>query len=380
VAGAAAGVLALLSWTLAAAHRGTAPDALVAAHSTPRLLLQGSNAEERRAAMIRRAEIRLPHDIEPLPAEPPPPSGMLDCRYLAKEADGTSAKFDCALGDGRTVKVKYGRNPEIHAETLATTLVAALGYATDRVAIVPRVRCYGCPRFPFATMQVLQFLGMGDLLAPHGFERGYTDFPWPAVEHRFPAPAIETPAQGGWAWFEIRDSEASRQDLDALRLLAVFLAHWDNKADNQRLVCLDAVASAAPANDCARPLLMMQDLGSTFGPTKLNVATWREHRIWSDRARCVVTMRDLPYHGSTFSDAPIGEEGRAQLAASLSAISEPEIRQMLTRSRVPEFQSGTDDNRDLDAWVSAFQSKVNQITQAGPCPGGDGLDVLSSTF
>ena len=31
---------------------------------------------------------------------------------------------------------------------------------------------------------------------------------------------------------------APRAHVDALRLLAVFLAHWDNKAENQRLVCL----------------------------------------------------------------------------------------------------------------------------------------------
>ena len=30
-----------------------------------------------------------------------------------------------------------------------------------------------------------------------------------------------------------------RADLDALRLLARVLAHWDNKSENQRLVCLD---------------------------------------------------------------------------------------------------------------------------------------------
>lgn len=368
MAGAAAGVLALLSWTVAAAHRGTAPDAPVAVHANPPLIIAGADADARRAALVRRAEIRLPGDVPLTPVDPAPLEGVLECRYLAKEADGTSAKFDCALADGRTIKVKYGRNPEIHAETLATTLVTALGYATDRMAIVPRVRCYGCPRFPFATMQLLQFLGAGGLLAPHGFEHGYTDFVWSAVEYRFPARAIETSTRTGWAWFEIEDSDASPAEIGALRLLAVFLGHWDNKPDNQRLVCLDTIIATPRDNDCARPLLMIQDLGSTFGPTKLNVATWESDRVWKDRARCLVTMRHLPFHGGTFGDAQIPEAGRAQLAASLTSIPESAIRQMLMASRVPEFQSSTDDARDVETWLAAFRSRIKQITDAGPCP------------
>src|SRR5206468_4506725 len=57
----------------------------------------------------------------------------------------------------------------------------------------------------------------------------------------------------GWAWWELKDSEAPRADLDALRLLAVFLAHWDNKAGNQRLVCLDP-APRVPDQPCAQPV------------------------------------------------------------------------------------------------------------------------------
>ena len=368
MAGAAAGVLALLSWTVAAAHRGTAPQTLAAVQAIPPLVVAGADSDTRRALLVRRAEIRLPDDLPPQPPEPAPAEGTLECRYLAKEADGTSAKFDCVLADGRAIKVKYGRNPEIHAETLATTLLTALGYATDRVAIVPRVRCYGCPRFPFATMQLLQFLGAGGALAPHGFEHGYTEFTWPAVEHRFPAPAIETSTRSGWAWFELEESEASQAEIGALRLLAVFIAHWDNKADNQRLVCLDALIPDARDSDCRRPLLMIQDLGSTFGPTKLNVATWGTDPVWKDRAGCLVTMRHLPFHGGTFEDAQIPEAGRAQLAARLSSIPESAIRQMLMNSRVPEFQSSTDDERDVETWLAAFRARIKQITDAGPCP------------
>jgi hypothetical protein len=361
--------LAFLSWTVSAAHPGVAPDVPVRAQAPPQLTLEGVDAEARRTALVRRAQVRLPDGFQPPALDSGSTGGTIECRYLAKQADGTSAKFDCVLADGRFIKVKYGRNPEIHAETLATALLTTLGYPADRVAIVPRVRCYGCPRYPFATMQILQLVNAAGVLEPHGFERGYTDFTWVAVEHRFPAPAIETSTHTGWAWFELRDSNAPSADIGALRLLAVFLAHWDNKSDNQRLVCLDADRPAdAGAADCAHPLAMVQDLGSTFGPTKLNVASWTAHAVWKDRARCLVTMRHLPYRGGTFAEVKIPEAGRLQLASRLTALTESQIRELLTIARVPQFQSGTDDTRDVEAWMAAFKSRIGQIADAGPCP------------
>jgi hypothetical protein len=57
---------------------------------------------------------------------------------------------------------------------------------------------------------------------------------------------------------------APRAHRDALKLLAVFLQHSDNKAEQQRLVCLGAKEAAAEGA-CARPFMMINDLGLTFG-------------------------------------------------------------------------------------------------------------------
>ena len=225
---------------------------------------------------------------------------------------GTSAKFDCVLEGGEIVKVKYSRNPEIQAEVAATRLITALGFGADEVMIVPQLRCYGCPRFPFFTMQLLSPRLADAVLGQHGYDGSYTDFEWVALERKFPAPTIGTVTTSGWAWWELHDSLAPAGDIDALRLLAVFLTHWDNKADNQRLVCLDdqlstggsqrpnaltsgvpvasgfpppprlrrdlAVAQRAKAGSrrCHYPLALIQDLGATFGPSKVNLAQWRE--------------------------------------------------------------------------------------------------------
>lgn len=354
-------------WGSAAAHEGApAPTAFPSSGPSPSWRLTGPDAGTRRLDILRRAAVRLPPSSAPLRPSPPA-TADLACRFLAGEPDGTSAKFDCVLADGTVVKVKYGRNPEIHAEAAATRLLARLGYPADLVTLVPRLRCYGCPRFPFFTMRLLTLVGAGSRLAPHGYEDGFSDFTWVAVERRFPAPAIDTPTQKGWAFFELAESHAPPADLDALRLLAVFLAHWDNKAENQRLVCLDPPGPPA-GTGCAMPLLMLQDLGATFGPTKVSLAPWSLRPVWRERATCLVSMRDMPFDGGTFADIRISEAGRQTLAQALTSLSADEVRALFRDARFPEFHTATDDTRDLARWVDAFDHRVRQIVDGPPCP------------
>jgi hypothetical protein len=321
-----------------------------------------AHASDIRMDALRRAAVRVATQV-PFESLPDP----LTCRFIAEPPAGTTAKFTCASMDGGVIKVKYGRNPEIHAEAAATRLLTLLGYPADDVRIAPRVRCYGCPHFPFFTMQLLSLVRMPNLIGPHGDDQHFTDFEWAAVERKFRAAAIETDGESGWAWWELKESQAPRAELDALRLLAVFLAHWDNKADNQRLVCLDAVPGV-PDRPCAEPVAMIQDLGATFGPYKVNLAGWRSAPIWSDRATCTLSMRSLPFHGGTFPDTQIGEEGRVQLANALLALSDSTIRQVFEGARFGEYYSATDDDRDLDAWTAVFRRRVDEIATAGPCP------------
>ena len=359
---AAAGVS---TWLFASEHYGSAGPkgpALQDGH--------GIVARALRDDAFRRAAVRL--DTPGVAGLPRLDQAPVACRFIREEPTGTSAKFSCVLEDGQVIKVKYGRNPEIQAEAAATRLLRALGYAADDVTIVPRVRCYGCPRFPFITMQILSLARATSVLGANGHDDGYTDFEWPAVERKFPAPPIETDMQEGWSWWELKTSQAPRADLDAFRLLAVFLAHWDNKASNQRLVCLDqgrrVQKDPAYEEPCAHPLLMIQDLGATFGPTKVNLARWRDLPVWADRRTCTVSMHSLPYLGASFTDVRISEAGRAQLGRQLSALDEGDIRTLFADARFPQFYSGTDDTRDLNLWTAAFRARVDQIVTAGPCP------------
>ena len=303
-----------------------------------------------------------------LTTAPPDPAGTLlresvPCQFVPHVPDGTTFKFDCTLASGETVRVKYGHEPEIHAEAAATRLLAALGYAADRVYLVPRLRCYGCPRNPFVTMHVLDLFR-----APPAPEDDYVEFEWAGVERKFDAPAIEDDDRKGWAWWELKNVSAPADDLDALRLLAVFLAHWDNKSENQRLVCLDAGYEEGAGAPCRDPLLMINDLGATFGPAKVNLSQWRQAPIWIDRATCTISMRALPYGGSTFTDARVTDAARLRVGRALAAFSDAELRTWFLAARFPQFYASTDDGKDLDGWIHAYRGRVTQMLNAGPCP------------
>jgi len=358
-------------WMTASGHAGVLPPG-PAPRETADWRFTGADAEALRKDALRRAIVRIaPANHISLP--PAAPDAGVDaaatpaCRYVNDSPSGTTPKFHCVFGEGDVVKVKYGRNAEIHAEAAATRLLRALGFAADDVSIVRRLRCFGCPRLPFESEILLSVIGIRERLGMYGHETGYTDFDWISVERQFPAPAIVTDEHEGWAWWELKDSGAPRADLDALRLLAAFLGHWDNKAENQRLVCLDG-PQVVPNQPCEKPLVMMQDLGATFGPSKVNLANWRQTPIWEDPGACRLSMRMLPYHGATFSEVFISEDGRAQLARQLALLSDADIRTIFADARFPQFYSPTPDDRDLAAWVDAFRARVDQIVKAGPCP------------
>jgi hypothetical protein len=316
-------------------------------------------------------------------ANPPDPTGQLsrplvECRFLAKAATGTTPKFDCVLSNGEVVKVKYGRNPENHAEAASTRLLTALGFGADSVYLIPRLRCHGCPRYPFHTMRLLDVLHAGSAWERHTADTFYTDFEWVSLERRLSGHPIEVDGDSGWAWFELPREPSpageQREHLDAFRLMAVFLAHWDNKRANQRLQCLTPLdgngAPPSPAHRCPEPMAIIQDGGATFGPRKVDVDQWREVRVWDDRASCRVSLRALPWGGGTFVDAQISEGGRRLLAAQLGSLTEHQIRDLFRWARFAEFEAGRwfGPSATVDAWVSAFREKVRQISEAGPCP------------
>ena len=328
---------------------------------------------------LRRAKVWRPTNPAKvdLGINPPDPTGTLTgetvrCRFLPRETKGTTPKFRCVLPDGEVVKVKYGDlTGEIHAELAASRLLKALGFGADSMFLVRRLHCYGCPPIPFEAIWLLDHVGARETLTDRLPDDRYSEFEWVSVERRFPGGEIRTDDREGWSWDELdrvnpAAGGASRAEIDALRLVAVFLSHWDNKSENQRLVCQSPLTDGS--SRCDRPFALMQDLGASFGPNKMSLEHWRETPIWADASQCRVSMSALPYNGATFKDITIGEPGRALLARQLQALSDDQVTALFNGARFPEFKRVLDQATPVSDWVAAFNDKVRQIANAGPCP------------
>ena len=307
-----------------------------------------------------------------------PPRGFqvsddVSCRFVVQKLNGRTQKFHCQTADGRIFKVKYGaQNAELQAEVAGTRLLRALGFSADDMFVVRAVHCDGCPRFPFHSLkcnETLEFpaLCFGGPLAADGVRT----FASAVIERRLEGTVIEAFDDQGWNWYELDRIDpsrggATRAEIDAFRLLAVLLAHWDNKGANQRLICPSGRELAD--GQCAAPIAMIQDLGATFGPIRVDLPSWRATPVWRDRAACTISMRALPYGGATFPDGRVSDAGRVMLVGLLEQLSHRQLRDLFTASRVTSYDAIGSEQRDPDAWARVFEDKVRQLRDGGPCP------------
>jgi hypothetical protein len=321
----------------------------------------------------------------------PPEGGAVVCKFRPKPASGRTPKFECVLRGGEVVKVKYGGDPEISTEVAASRILAGLGFGSDHMYPVRVVRCFGCPEDPFPIFECLAspFDAVRESCQevygtrrPDGaFEMTidyarYVDFEDVAVERRLEGREIVTGEREGWSFAELdrvdpRRAGSGRAERDALKLAAVLLNHWDNKEDNQRLICPPGAESSN--GGCRRPFAYLHDVGGTFGgletkaQRKLDLVAWRATRVWKDHDACRVDIASPPFHGATFEETRVSEAGRRFLADRLRRLSRRQLREVFRAARFdaprPERTVYT-----LEAWVAAFEEKVRQIADRKPCP------------
>ena len=324
-------------------------------------------SQQERRDVIRRASVWAPTQIPSVDFRTGPkvegtfaPNQWVTCDYKEKEMNGQSPKFTCETSPGEEVKVKYGAsNAEIFGEVLATRLFWGIGFPADRMFPV-RVRCRGCSadpkHVPQRTNETLEF-------APA------------VVERRLPGRPMETAEDSGWSWSELDDiglesPKGARAQRDALKLLAAFIQHCDSKPMNQRILCPEG--QEVGKTGCRAPVLMIQDLGLTFGEATLmdknknavSVVAWSEVPVWKDPATCVARL-DTAFNG-TLKNPQISEAGRAFLASLLVQLTDAQLRDLFEVARVTRRSTDPGDNPDgpratVGEWVKAFKLKRAQI-------------------
>jgi hypothetical protein len=299
------------------------------------------------------------------------------CTYVFpdKPLGGMTPKFQCDLGKDDKVKVKYGeKNGEVYSEVAASRLLWALGFQAD-VMYPTRVTCRLCPDDPFAASSSDWQRGSpsGDVVSTKEFD--------PAVIERESGSSIEVPGYEGWAFPELdkltpSGGGATRAQIDALKLLAVFIQHSDSKPGQQEIVCQKGSKKKDPTGNetCEEAWLVIKDLGGSFGKatklnsSKMNLADWDSAGIWKDARKCI---GDMPrsFTGS-LEDPVISEAGRSFLSERLEQLSDRQIRDLFTVSNVMKREQSIDgaDGKKrpvtIDDWVRVFKKKRSEIAAA----------------
>lgn len=305
-----------------------------------------------------------------------PPEAEVRCRYTDETLDiGHTPKFKCRLFDtGEVVRVKYSRR-ETFAEIAGTRLLWALGFFTDETYPV-KLRCYDCPALDPSNPEDKQ-------------ERMERLIPDAIIERDFPGAEIAQFPDQGWSWAELElvahESGGSKQaELDALKLLAVFIQHGDSKPPQQRLACYPQnLRWRAGKLVCSSPVLMVQDLGATFGTGYRTVGAfsamyyrgWERVDIWNaekenrfaqenGRKACFGQLTSAFDNGLV--DPQISEEGRRFLAGLLNQLTDDQIRDLFRVARADLtketfFQEGREIRVTVEHWLDAFKKKREQI-------------------
>ena len=299
----------------------------------------------------------------------------VDCKFSLEPVGGTTPKFYCTLPDGDRIKVKYSDRPlpngEVPAEIAASRLLAALGFQVDRMNRVRSVRCQGCPPLPQQALQCLE-KGQPAIVCLQGVAPNrIMTFDQVVIERALEGDKIEASDDQGWSWYELDEIDAqaggsSRAEVDALRLIAMLLVHWDNKGANQRLLCPPGARRSD--GSCRAPIAAIKDLGATFGPHRVDLEKWRKVPIWIDPAACRLSMKAMPFEGATFGEPQISEAGRHFALKLLRPLTREQLNTLFESSGVAAFHGLLGKGNAPQAWTDAFLAKVEQIASVGPCP------------
>jgi hypothetical protein len=237
----------------------------------------------------------------------------------------------------------------------ASRLLWALGFGADDMYPVT-VLCRGCSADPFRNPQKT---------------KAETRFEPAAIERTLPGDAMEFATDSGWSWIDLDSVDpalggAPLAHRDALKLLAVFIQHTDTKPAQQRLVCVDkAMGEKDIDTECEHPLMMLNDIGRTFGkanmfnrdqPGSVNLKAWADQKVWKDERGCV---GNLPKSMTgTLENPRISEGGRKFLADLLNKLTDQQIRDLFEVSRFTR----RDKTSTVDGWVSAFNQKRTEVS------------------
>ena len=204
------------------------------------------------------------------------------------------------------IKVKYldaappnhdTRYNEAFTEIAASRIMWALGFPADHEYPSTAAACVGCSSDPFKSDQKDNKAGLHDTPV---------SFPIATIGRETPWDEIDPENDETWSWRDVasfyssgRFTRQQKVQYDAYRM-ALGLFTYHNAIDVQnRLSCAEWKEGADNPKICTKPMVFVQDLGSTFGKPKSflganprgKYSAWKTQSVFSNVGACELKYR-----------------------------------------------------------------------------------------
>ncbi len=287
-------------------------------------------------------------------------------------------------------KVKYlkpafpNHNPrfnEVFTEVAASRIMWVLGFLADHAYPAGSATCIGCGDDPFGNKLQNNTASLKGVPTTFTVVSAERDQPWDAI-----APEDDET----WSWDDTKkfyaDGEWTHQqkvEYDAYRL-ALGLIHYHNALPQQnRLVCAEWAQSAADKSKvCARPLIYVHDMGSTFGKKRSGLdmlgtnprgdfGAWQPQTVFTNATNCELRANLL-------GDKQVLKDAQDLMVQRVARLDRTTVRaifktarfQMMDQKQIKRLrQSGARNAEDaaLDEWTDTFMKRIEEIRTAKNC-------------
>ncbi len=282
------------------------------------------------------------------------------------------------------LKVKYldppfpGHNTrynEVFTEVACTRFMWVLGFVADRAYSAGGAECVGCGARPFQDKQKNNTGKPAD----HG-----TVFKVVSVEREHPFDALKANGEEYWNWTDAANlyrngwSQEQRVQFDAYRL-ALRLINYHNAVPQQnRVACAKWQNDDDHSGVCEQPMILVQDLGSTFGKPKtfLGENSRGRYKHWATQTVFKSGTCELlhPLDG----DPKVFAAAQALLVERLAKLDRPTVEAIfkvarfdemdqeqikrLSDQHVPDVKAAA-----LKEWTDTFMSRIAEIKSVTGC-------------
>lgn len=315
-----------------------------------------------------------------------------EVKIVLEENDGENrshlfARSDTASAneiEADRVKVKYlkpahpnhdRRYHEVFTEIAASRILWALGFPADHEYPVKTAACVGCSADPFKDDSKDNKALLHDTPATFDIATVGREKPWDEIDPE----NDET-----WSWRDAATFYGNGQwtreqqvQFDAYRL-ALGLFTYHNAIDVQnRLACAEWKPDATNPRICLKPMVFVQDLGSTFGKDGFftnprgSFKDWQSQTVFKKLATCELR------HALEGDRRPL-KEAQDLLIQRLQSFDRERVKTIFTVARFQLMDqeqlqrlrsSGAPDVAEaaLNEWTDTFMNRIAEIRTAQNC-------------